>query len=169
MCNKKGGTVSRRRGDTPAHTRHRLRTHCRQRLFGHEYCQDQHSGRRPAAVLIYWAFGSKEGLLAAVMERAAEHWFATEPKPTPTDGPADMEKALQRWTASISARPGFLRLLLVLSLEPPWSVGTATRRSLRLLSGFASRRGTHWSADLNNLFLSKIMRAAEPTHASPLI
>ena len=125
------------------------------------------AGVQPAS--IYWAFGSKESLLAAVMERAAERWFATELKPTPTDGPADMEKALQRWTASISARPGFLRLLLVLSLEPPWSVGTATRRSLRLLSGFASRRGTHWSADLNNLFLSKIMRAAEPTHASPLI
>ena len=73
------------------------------------------AGVQPAS--IYWAFGSKEGLLAAVMERAAERWFATELKPAPTDGPADMEKALQRWTASISARPGFLRLLLVLSLE----------------------------------------------------
>ena len=73
------------------------------------------AGVQPAS--IYWAFGSKEGLLAAVMERAAERWFATESEPAPTDSPAHMERALQRWTASISARPEFLRLLLVLSLE----------------------------------------------------
>ncbi len=73
------------------------------------------AGVRPAS--IYWAFGSKEGLLAAVMERAAERWFATELKSAPTDSPVDIKRALQHWTASISGRPGFLRLLLVLSLE----------------------------------------------------
>ena len=73
------------------------------------------AGVQPAS--IYWAFGSKEGLLAAVMERAAERWFATELETVQTDSPSDLERALQHWTASISARPEFLRLMLVLSLE----------------------------------------------------
>jgi len=73
------------------------------------------AGVQPAS--IYWAFDSKEGLLAAVMERAAERWFATKLTTTDADSPVDMERALQHWTASISARPEFLRLMLVLSLE----------------------------------------------------
>ena len=73
------------------------------------------AGVQPAS--IYWAFRSKEGLLAAVIERAADRWFATELEKTPANSPVDMERALQHWTASISARPEFLRLMLVLSLE----------------------------------------------------
>ena len=71
----------------------------------------QRSGTNPAS--IYWAFGSKEGLLAAVMERAAESFFAClEP---PRQGNVLSWLATQAET--FASGPEFLRLLLVLSLE----------------------------------------------------
>lgn len=71
----------------------------------------ERSGANPAS--IYWAFGSKEGLLAAVMERAAESFFAKlEP---PRDGNVLSWLAVQ--AEAFAEGPEFLRLLLVLSLE----------------------------------------------------
>ena len=71
----------------------------------------QRSGANPAS--IYWAFGSKEGLLAAVMERAADAFFAQlEP---PREGDVVSWLAVQAET--FASGPEFLRLLLVLSLE----------------------------------------------------
>lgn len=71
----------------------------------------QRSGSNPAS--IYWAFGSKEGLLAAVMERAADAFFAKlEP---PREGDVVAWLAVQAET--FASGPEFLRLLLVLSLE----------------------------------------------------
>jgi AcrR family transcriptional regulator len=70
------------------------------------------AGANPAS--IYWAYGSKEGVLAAVMERAAESFFET------IDPPRD-ERDPWSWLRDLAddfaARPEFLRLLLVLSLE----------------------------------------------------
>ena len=70
------------------------------------------SGANPAS--IYWAFGSKEGLLAAVMERAAERWFdemrALPQAPDPWRGLASL-------AASFEGGPEFLRLMVVLCLE----------------------------------------------------
>jgi AcrR family transcriptional regulator len=69
------------------------------------------SGANPAS--IYWAFGSKEGLLAAVMEHAAAGFFGRLERPDGSDP--------WRWLAdladSFADGPEFLRLLLVLSLE----------------------------------------------------
>jgi AcrR family transcriptional regulator len=62
---------------------------------------------------IYWAFGSKEGLFAAVMEQAAEAFFKGLPVmagPGPVAGFDELARMFE-------ARPEFLRLLLVLSLE----------------------------------------------------
>ena len=71
----------------------------------------QLSGANPAS--IYWAFGSKEGLFAAVMERAADAFFTTlEP---PRRG--DPWSWLATQAAAFAEGPEFLRLLLVLSLE----------------------------------------------------
>lgn len=71
----------------------------------------QRSGANPAS--IYWAFGSKEGLLAAVMERAAESFFRTLAPPRRGE--------IWTWLAGMAEAfaegPEFLRLLLVLSLE----------------------------------------------------
>lgn len=60
---------------------------------------------------IYWHFGSKDGVLAAVMERGAERFFAA----IPTDGSIDEQLAV---TAALQSRhPDFLRFLYLLSLE----------------------------------------------------
>jgi AcrR family transcriptional regulator len=60
---------------------------------------------------IYWHFGSKEGVLAAVMERGAERYFAAIPVE------ADVERQLAAVTEQQEQHPLFLRLFLLLSLE----------------------------------------------------
>jgi len=70
---------------------------------------------RPAS--IYWAFGSKEGLFAAVLEDASAEWFAARSLP----GPLTTLDDFWAWFATLRDGfvdgPEFLRLLLVLSLE----------------------------------------------------
>ena len=60
---------------------------------------------------IYWHFGSKDGVLAAVMERGAQRYFAA----IPVD--ADIEQQLTAVIAQQEQHPEFLRLFLLLSLE----------------------------------------------------
>jgi AcrR family transcriptional regulator len=60
---------------------------------------------------IYWHFGSKDGVLAAVMERGADRYFAAIPE----DG--DIEQQLAAVIAQQEQHPQFLRLFLMLSLE----------------------------------------------------
>ena len=62
---------------------------------------------------IYWAFGSKEGLFAAVMEREAEAFFDALPVITHRDPDADTDQMERMF----EEKPDFLRLMLVLSLE----------------------------------------------------
>ncbi len=60
---------------------------------------------------IYWHFGSKEGVLAAVMERGAQRFFAA----IPAEGTAEQQLAV---AARLQAdHPDFLRLFFMLSLE----------------------------------------------------
>jgi AcrR family transcriptional regulator len=60
---------------------------------------------------IYWHFGSKEGVLAAVMERGADRFFAA----IPTADTIEQQLAV---TARLQAdHPEFLRLFYMLSLE----------------------------------------------------
>ena len=72
----------------------------------------QASDAKPAS--IYWAFESKEGLLTAVMERAADRFFDAIPAPRPHHDPW---AALAALFAYFEGGPEFLRLMLVLSLE----------------------------------------------------
>lgn len=101
----------------------------------------QKSGANPAS--IYWAFGSKEGLLAAVMERAAESFFQTI---TPPAG-GDPWSWLRGMADNFVQRPEFLRLLLVLSLErregDPEVLEAARRVRSRAVEGLA---GTYSAA-----------------------
>jgi AcrR family transcriptional regulator len=60
---------------------------------------------------IYWHFGSKEGVLAAVMERGAQRYFAAIP------AEADAEAQLAAAANQQAHHPDFLRLFLLLSLE----------------------------------------------------
>jgi AcrR family transcriptional regulator len=70
------------------------------------------SGANPAS--IYWAFGNKEGLFAAAMERAADAFF--EGLRQRAEG-LDPFLSTARLAEAFEGGPEFLRLLLVLSLE----------------------------------------------------
>jgi len=80
------------------------------------------SGVLPSSM--YWEFGSKEGILSAVLEEASERWLE--------QASASARRALERPAATVeerlgdaldfladalAERPEFLRLLLLLSLE----------------------------------------------------
>ena len=60
---------------------------------------------------IYWHFGSKEGVLAAVMERGADRFFAAIPTSEDAASAAGGAVDLQ------AQHPDFLRLFYMLSLE----------------------------------------------------
>jgi AcrR family transcriptional regulator len=60
---------------------------------------------------IYWHFGSKEGVLAAVMQRGADRFFAAIPTSADVEGQLAVLSRLQ------SKHPDFLRLFYMLSLE----------------------------------------------------
>lgn len=63
---------------------------------------------------IYWHFGDKEGLFAAVMERAADRWF----REFVQEQEGGLEAPVPRSVAeSFRQRPEFLRLLLLLAVE----------------------------------------------------
>ena len=68
---------------------------------------------------IYWHFGSKEGVLAAVMERGADRFFASIPIWDQADVPAEQrsERQLTVLAGLQSQHPDFLRLFYMLSLE----------------------------------------------------
>jgi AcrR family transcriptional regulator len=69
---------------------------------------------------IYWHFSSKEGVLAAVMERGAERFFDSL-GPLDADeqtSPAETLRTLyRRASAAIRGDPGFLRLFILLLLS----------------------------------------------------
>lgn len=72
-----------------------------------------------AATSLYWHFGSKEGLLAAVMERGAARWFAGLPRWDDLSGDVEERTAevRRRGAAAVTGHPVFLRLFYLLALE----------------------------------------------------
>lgn len=68
---------------------------------------------------IYWHFGSKEGVLAAVMERGANRFFAAIPRWDQAAGTDNQRSSTQLavTAALVSKHPDFLRLFYLLSLE----------------------------------------------------
>lgn len=75
---------------------------------------------------LYWHFGSKVGLLAAVMERGAERWFAALPRWEDFAGtPEEHAEALQTQGAdAVAAHPDFLRLFYTLAIEAQGDAAT---------------------------------------------
>ena len=65
---------------------------------------------------IYWHFGSKEGVLAAVMERGATRFFAAIP-PRDEAATAGVAHQFAETARLLSQHPDFLRLFYLLSLE----------------------------------------------------
>jgi AcrR family transcriptional regulator len=93
------------------------------------------SGALPSS--IYWEFGSKEGLLAAVLEDAAERWLQQardsmqRAKDRPAASPAErLGDAMDHLADAMAERPEFHRLLLLLALERR-DAGEATLRIVR--------------------------------------
>jgi AcrR family transcriptional regulator len=76
---------------------------------------------------IYWHFGSKEGVLAAVMERGATRFFAAIP---PRDDAIGVEDQFAATARLLAHHPDFLRLFYLLSLEraDDPAVGALVRR-----------------------------------------
>jgi AcrR family transcriptional regulator len=69
---------------------------------------------------IYWHFNSKLGILAAVMERGADRFFAsvTTPEPDPGDTPeVYLRRTLRAAGAAFIEHPEFLRLFVLLLLS----------------------------------------------------
>lgn len=98
-----------------AHSREQILDATEQLMATRGYAATSISDIRQACGLpassIYWHFGSKDGVLAAVMERGAARFFAA----IPIDGTADEQLAV---TADLqSQHPEFLRILYLLSLE----------------------------------------------------
>lgn len=67
----------------------------------------------PASSL-YWHFGSKEGVLAAVMERGADRFFAGIPSP---EAEVDIHIRVEAVASLLAQHPDFLRLVYMLGLE----------------------------------------------------
>jgi AcrR family transcriptional regulator len=77
-----------------------------------------------SASSIYWEFGSKDGILAAVLEESAARWHDQARRSVHRAWEASQDSgrpALEVYFADLAAqlteRPEFLRLLLLLSLE----------------------------------------------------
>jgi AcrR family transcriptional regulator len=72
-----------------------------------------------AKTAIYYHFGNKEGLLAAVVERAAAAWMDNIRESASRGGdPAErLDRALTGMRAMVEEKPWILKLLLLLTLE----------------------------------------------------
>lgn len=80
-----------------------------------------------AVTSLYWHFGNKEGLLAAVLERGAQRWFAALPRWDDLEGDTEtrVEIVVRRGAAAVADHPLFLRLCYLLALENPNDTATA--------------------------------------------
>ena len=68
---------------------------------------------------IYWHFGSKDGVLMAMMQRGAERFFGSVPPAEERAGtPLErLETSLATVARSLASEPRFLRLIITLGLQ----------------------------------------------------
>ena len=78
---------------------------------------------------VYHYYGSKDGILLAVMERGAERFFADMPVSDRRTGrPAQhLAVAISRAARALERHPDFLRLLIVFATQPPAAAGGEIR------------------------------------------
>jgi AcrR family transcriptional regulator len=72
---------------------------------------------------VYYYYGSKDGILLAVMERGAERFFAGIPDPERRIGrPGEhLRRLVSSAAETLRRHPNFLRLLIVFAIQPPQS------------------------------------------------
>jgi AcrR family transcriptional regulator len=70
---------------------------------------------------VYHYFGSKDGILLAVMERGADRFFADLPEWDRRAGPPaqHLAKVVSTTVRTLERHPDFLRLLIVFAVQPP--------------------------------------------------
>ena len=71
---------------------------------------------------VYHYYGSKDGVLLAVMERGAERFFADLPEPAERlAGTAEehLERVFAAAVRALERHPSFLRLMVVFAVQPP--------------------------------------------------
>lgn len=88
---------------------------------------------------IYWHFGSKDGLFAALIERIASEWTAAIQERAYAAGPNPVDRldhSLAAMREFLETKPHLLRLLLTLTFEPV-RVSATTRTALRRASSRA--------------------------------
>ena len=70
---------------------------------------------------VYHYFGSKEGVLLAVMERGAERFFALVPEPTELieDPITHLSRLVETVCEALEQESDFLRLVVVMAAQPP--------------------------------------------------
>jgi AcrR family transcriptional regulator len=93
---------------------------------------------------IYWHFGSKEGLLSAVVERGARRWLPAQSYLLSYGG--DLPEFLRASGHAVSEHPDFVRLLMMLMLDR--RDGTpAAREAMRAVWQDVEGRVRHVLAD----------------------
>ncbi|WP_344864960.1 TetR/AcrR family transcriptional regulator [Amycolatopsis ultiminotia] len=88
---------------------------------------------------IYYHFGNKLGVLAALLERTFEELHALFPNPSSFDDLAPLERLEAWFTAacrSLDERPDYLRLLLVISVGPQKDSATV-RETVRRIRDYS--------------------------------
>lgn len=88
---------------------------------------------------IYWHFGSRDGLFAALIERIAGEWTAQIQQRALAAGPDPVDQldhSLAAMREFLETKPHLLRLLLTLTFEPV-RVSATTRAALRRASSRA--------------------------------
>lgn len=70
---------------------------------------------------VYHYYGSKDGILLAVMERGARRFFADVPDPVQRSGQPSqhLDRTVMDVVDVLERQPHFLRLLIVSALQPP--------------------------------------------------
>lgn len=78
---------------------------------------------------VYHYYGSKDGILLAVMERGAERFFDDLPIPNRRLGRPSTHLATVLSTAAqtLERHPNFLRLLIVFAVQPPRAPAVRSR------------------------------------------
>jgi AcrR family transcriptional regulator len=111
---------------------------------------------------IYWHFESKEGLLAAVMERGAARWFADLPSwhDLPGSAARRLARSLDVVAQRLAAHPEFLRLYILLSIErreiDPASLAPIRRIRKRALGGFRAMLAAVFAPEGSPAFVEKL-------------
>jgi AcrR family transcriptional regulator len=91
---------------------------------------------------IYHYFGSKEGVLLAVMERGAERFFESLPIPERRLGSqvAHLHAVVEAVCTSLERNPDFLRILVVMATQPVDAAGDEVHRVVNRVREMALSR-----------------------------